>query len=196
MHTRRILVTAALLFGTARVVHAGPPWISIEFPSNPHHATTRDASFLIHAYHHTQGINTSVTGTAVGIVGGQRRTMRLDVRETALAGVYALRTPLPKDGTWVLSITMKDDNAPATALVTVDRSGSVSKVSVPSSMSRDGWVIPRAATQKDIEAALQQGLIADATTERGALAKKGAIGVPLALMLAFAALRRRRAASV
>src|SRR5688500_8532849 len=152
MRTRRAIIAAALLLGTAAVAQAGPPWISIEYPSNPHHASTRDAALLIHAYHHSNGISTKVTGTGTGIVDGKRRTITLDVRETVLPGVYALRTPLPKDGTWVLSFTMLDGTAPATALVTVNRQGAIAKVTVPSG-TKDGWVIPRAATQRDIDAA-------------------------------------------
>ncbi len=192
MLTRRLMIAAALLAGTATAGNAGPPWISIEFPANPHHASTRNASFLIHAYHHSNGILSKIDATAIGMVDGKRRTMQLDVRSTATDGLYALRTPLPKDGTWVLSLTMRDGDAPATALVTVDRRGTISKVTVPSTTSKDGWVVPRAVTQKDIEGALQEALIADAASSRKNLARKAAISAPLGLLLAAAALRRRR----
>jgi hypothetical protein len=192
MFTRKLLVTSALVLGATSSANAGPPWISIEYPSNPHHETTRNASFLIRAYHHSVGIKSPIEATAIGVVDGKRQTMKLDVRATNQQGVYALQTPLPRGGTWVLSMTIKDGTAPATALVTVDRRGLISKVDVPSSRSRDGWVVPRAATQKDVEAALAEGMLADSGTRRGALAGTAAVGLPVGLMLAIAALRRRR----
>ena len=124
--------------------------------------------------------------------GFQITTMKLDVRATNQQGVYALQTPLPRGGTWVLSMTIKDGTAPATALITVDRRGLISKVDVPSSRSRDGWVVPRAATQKDVEAALAEGMLADSGERRGTLAGTAAVGLPLGVLLAIAALRRRR----
>lgn len=171
MFARKAVIVAALIAGTAAVVTAGPPWISIEYPTNPHHASTRDASLLIRTYHHTTSLASTIDPQAVGMVDGRRMKMPLDVRETVLPGVYALKTALPTGGTWVFVFTMRDQTALASALVTVNREGVISKVTVPSGMSRDGWVIPRAATQADIEGALRAGVIADAATNRASAAR-------------------------
>src|SRR5437588_626712 len=54
---------------------AGPPWISIELPANPYDQATRGAFLLVHAFHHGEPIGYLVTGTAEGIVGGERRSI-------------------------------------------------------------------------------------------------------------------------
>jgi hypothetical protein len=171
MFARKAVIVAAMIAGTAAAVSAGPPWISIEYPTNPHHASTRDASLLIRTYHHTQSIATTIDASAVGVVDGKRMKMALDVRETVMPGVYALRTALPKGGTWVFAFTMRDQTPLASALVTVNRDGVIASVTVPGGKSKDGWVIPRAATPADIEAALRSGVVADAAVSRATNAR-------------------------
>ena len=172
MFMRKAVITALLVAGTAAAVQAGPPWISIEYPSNPHHPSTREASLMIRTYHHTQSLTSKIDAAAVGMVDGKRTSMSLDVRDTSMPGVYALRTPLPKGGVWVLSFTMRDQTALASAIVTVNRSGEIAAVSVPSTTSKDGWIVPRAATRADIDAALQTGVVADAGGQKKLFAKK------------------------
>ena len=65
---------------------SGPPWISIEHPVNPYDATTRDAFLLVHAFHHGTPQNFPVTGTAEGMVDGQRRTVNLEFTRTSRSG--------------------------------------------------------------------------------------------------------------
>ena len=72
-------------------VVAGPPWISIEYPVNPFDRTTRGAHLLVHAYYHGTPVAYPVSGTAEGIVNGERRTMTLRFETTSRTGVYALR---------------------------------------------------------------------------------------------------------
>jgi hypothetical protein len=158
MMIRRGVIASVLVLVTALAAHAGPPWISIEYPSNPHHPSTRDASLLIHTYHHTQSITAKLDASAVGVVNGRRTTMSLDVRDTALPGVYALRTPLPHNGTWVFTFTMNEHDSPASAIVTINSNGIIERVTVPSSKTKDGWVVPRAATRADVDAALKAAL--------------------------------------
>ena len=67
---------------------AGPPWISIELPANPYDQATRGAFLLVHAFHHGEPIGYLVTGTAEGIVGGERRSIKLEFSETSRDGVY------------------------------------------------------------------------------------------------------------
>ena len=61
---------------------AGPPWISIELPANPYDQATRGAFLLVHAFHHGQPVGYLLTGTAEGIVNGERRSIKLEFSET------------------------------------------------------------------------------------------------------------------
>jgi len=194
-----LLLAAVTLLGASPAL-AGPPWIAIEYPANPHHPSTRGAALLVRAYHHSTAIGMPVRGTAEGIVNGQRVSRPLDLRPTNITGVYALRSELPAGGAWVLAISVeqgKDDAA--TALVTLDGKGGIAHVEVPASTNREGWTIPRAVKPADIEHALQLAAVGDGnavrnasalTAERGRAALAGMLGLPLLLGLI---LRRQRA---
>src|SRR5207244_12182043 len=82
----------------------GPPWISIELPANPYDKSTRDAFLLVHAFHHGTAMGFIVTGTAEGMVNGERRSLKLEFTETSREGVHALTRTWPKEGTWTLVI--------------------------------------------------------------------------------------------
>ena len=185
-------VTLSLLLAATitAAAHAGPPWISIEYPANPHHASTRGAAFLVRAYHHSQSINVPLRGVAEGIVDGKRTSHQLDITATNLPGVYAVRTPLPKQGTWLLALTLTEGkDAHATALVSVDRSGRIVAVDVPSDQSRDGWVIPRAVTEQEIESRLRAQVALEQSNDNRLFAFAT---LPLLLLGVFASRRTRR----
>lgn len=190
-----IVLAAMLAFSTG--ASAGPPWISVEIPSNPHHQSTRDALFLVHTYHHSAYMTVPVRATAEGLVDGKRRTLTARIVATNRAGVYAVRADLPADGTWLVAVRLSDDEAaPATALVTMDNRGRVAGVEVPSRTTRDGWVVPIQVTEADIDAALHAAVQVAAGTEtanfRPATAGAAFIGL-LALAGIIGASRRARA---
>lgn len=151
------LFCCALLLGVfASPALAGPPWISVEYPANPHHPSTRGATFLIRAYHHEISLNVPMSAIAEGLVKGERLSIPLEVARTGTPGLYAVRAKLPADGAWVVAVTLTEgEHATATALVSLDASGRVLTASVPSSTTRDGWVVPRAVTPADIDAELR-----------------------------------------
>jgi len=130
-------------------VSAGPPWISIEYPINPHDQSMRGAFLLVHTFHHAEAIAFSVEGTAEGIVNGERRTVKLDFAETSRTGVYSLRRQWPTDGVWTLVI-----KAGATAVVEIGNGGEIASVRVPSRQER-GWTIPTDVSMDDIDKALR-----------------------------------------
>ena len=134
---------------------AGPPWISVEIPANPHDRSTRGALLVVRAYHHGTGTAYRVTGVAEGIVDGRRVSVPLEVARTAAAGVYAVGRPELEAGRWVLVLKLGDGNASATALVPLDSAGEVAGARVPSRRSADGWTIPREVSEADVEAALR-----------------------------------------
>lgn len=134
---------------------AGPPWISIELPANPHDRTTRGAYLLVHAFHHGTPTGFPVTAVAEGLVNGQRKTLPLKVRTTSRTGVYALDQQWENSGEWTLVVTVsqgQDDVAQAMVQIS---EGRVFSVSVPTTR-QDDWNIPRKITQAEIEASLRE----------------------------------------
>lgn len=102
---------------------AGPPWISLEAPANPMDPSTRDAAFVVHAYHHERTAAFPVSGTAEGLVDGQRRTIELEVRPTSRSGVYAVQPNWPDEGHWVLKLTTNRDDSPVTLIAELGPNG-------------------------------------------------------------------------
>jgi hypothetical protein len=136
------------------VARFGPPWISVESPPNPFDRATRDAFLVVRTYHHGTQLDQGVRGTAEGIVGTERRTVRLTFDRTSTAGVYALRRQWPDDGRWALVISTGPADGAATALVALDAGGrSVASVTVPS-RQQDGWTVPRTVTRAEVDAVL------------------------------------------
>ena len=133
----------------------GPPWISIEYPVNPYDATTRDAFLVVHAFHHGSPMAFPVSGTAEGLVNGQRRSINLEFTKASRTGEFALRKQWPDQGTWTLVIgVMQGPEDRVTAIVDLGADGQVAKVSVPT-RRENGWVIPAKVAMADIDAGLR-----------------------------------------
>ena len=134
---------------------AGPPWISIELPANPYDEATRGAFLVVHAFHHGTPIGYLVTGTAEGIVNGERRSIKLEFTETSRDGVYALKRMWPIEGVWTLVIKANQgpDDA-ATAVIELGPQGDVASVRVPM-MQRGSWPVPAPVSLADIDTALK-----------------------------------------
>jgi hypothetical protein len=148
---------------------AGPPWISAEYPVNPHHADTRGALLLIHTFHHGTAMQFPVVAVAEGVVNGKRQSIKLEVKPTYREGVFAVRGQLPASGTWVLVANLQTsvNQASASLIATVGAKGEVLAVDVPSAQ-QNGWTIPRAATVQDIDQALR-GAVTLASARQAAL---------------------------
>jgi hypothetical protein len=138
----------------ATVALAGPPWISIEYPVNPFDRTTRGAHLLVHAYYHGTPVGYPVSGTAEGVVNGERRTITLQFQPTSRTGVYALRKQWPSEGSWTLVIAVTqgdhDRGGVAQAIVELSPSGSVASVQVPTQQRAEG-AFPRRLTAQEVE---------------------------------------------
>jgi hypothetical protein len=139
-------------------VVAGPPWISIEYPVNPFDRTTRGAHLLVHAYYHGTPVGYPVSGTAEGVVNGERRTITLRFETTSRTGVYALRKQWSSEGSWMLVITVTqgdhDRGGVAQALVELSPTGSVASVQVPTQQHAEG-AFPRRLTAQEVETAVR-----------------------------------------
>lgn len=149
----RPLALIAVTLGTL-AAFAGPPWMSIEYPANPHDSTTRGAFLVVNTYHHGDPAEMALQGSAEGIVRGERRTVPLRFAATARRGSYAVTRQWPTEGKWVLSILLREGNSTgASALVVLGEDGTPSNVTVPT--RRDGpWQVPRAHTSAEIQSAL------------------------------------------
>lgn len=178
----------ALLFGLAATAAAGPPWISVEVPANPNMRESRGAMLLVRAYHHAEERAFRVTGVAEGVVDGERVSLPLALRPTSKAGVYAVPRPDLETGRWVLVLTLEGGDTDATALVTLDRAGEVAGVRVPVRGQVEGFTIPRAATDAEVEALLDDEGLAD----RGGAGPLAAAAGLVALAIAWPWARRRR----
>lgn len=153
----RIAVVSALSLAVATAAVAGPPWIAIEYPANPHDANTRGAFLTVRTYHHGDLLSYDIGGTAEGLVNGKRQSARLDIRRLPQAGSYAVRWQKPASGEWALVIsTSRDGKHMATALVDVDSRGRVASVTVPARSIEGGrWISPRKVADAEVDAMLR-----------------------------------------
>jgi hypothetical protein len=153
------LVAVAARPGLARVANMfGPPWISIETPVNPYDQSMRGAFLIVHTFHHGTQLDASVTGTAEGMVNGDRRSIPLQFTRTSRAGAYALRKQWGDGGVWTLSIVAEQEHGDgAQALVEIGPTGEVSRVEVPTRFdARYGNMpLPRRVNAQEIDSALR-----------------------------------------
>jgi len=145
-------LTLALLppggYSPAAPVLLCPPQISIERPAD---TTAGDLAFLLVTTRH--GCHPgplTLSGTAVGLVDGARRSLSLTLVATATPGVYAVRRQWSTGGVWVLRFVLDESGGHVTALVGINRSGDVTTVRVP---GRSGVI--RDYSDEDVEALLR-----------------------------------------
>jgi hypothetical protein len=144
------LVTASAAF-THPAMRKSPPWLSVEAPVNPYDSATRDAVFLVRAWAHGNPISaTDLSGSAEGLVGGKRQSVALRLDATSRPDVYAVRRQWPAEGSWVVRVTLFRT---VTAIVSLDRTGGVANVHVPTQM-RSGLALPRPVTAGEIDSVL------------------------------------------
>lgn len=147
------LVAAARPAGAAL---ESPPWIAIEIPANPYASATRGAFLLVHTYLRGAPQAAPLSGQAVALVDGARRTVPLEFSPTAQPAVYALRKTWADGARWVLVISAHP-GAPGdsvTALVSVLPSGAIGEVRVPTRRSGD-WDLPAPVSDDDVNRMLR-----------------------------------------
>ena len=147
------LFSAAL----AAPAFAGPPWISIEYPGNPHDPDGRGVMLYVHVFHHAQPIAYPIEGTAEGFVNGERRSIKLKFTDTARPAVYGLSRQWPTEGVWTLVIKMsRGDHGEdgATAVVEIGADGEIASVRVPTRRQGE-WTIPTDVSMSEIDRALR-----------------------------------------
>ena len=152
---RRLLLPALVLaFASAAAARPAvvrwPPWLSIESPVNPFDRDSRGAVLLVHAATR-EGVPAvaDLNGSAQGIVNGARRSVPIRFDTTSRPGVFAVRKQWPSEGTWLLQISLQH----TTAIVVLDRDGSVASVRVPT-QAQGGNQVPRAVAAAEIDSTL------------------------------------------
>jgi len=156
MRFTKFLAVSALIATTA-FASIGPPWISIETPANPYDAASRGAFLLVHAFHHGTPMNFPVSGTAEGIVRGERKTISLALKPTSRPGVYALHKQWADDGVWTLVLSVTQGNGEGntvSAVVELGGNGQVASVDVPTVM-RNNYRVPAPVSMANVEAGLK-----------------------------------------
>jgi hypothetical protein len=158
MFARRKSIPLVLLLALALPAPAlaGPAWLALEYPVNPHNPATRGALATVRTYHHELSMAFTVRGILEGRVGGRHVTRDVEVVRLDEFDLYAVRGEVPQDGAWVLRLTLLDDRGGTmgSALAAIAADGTIGKVQVPFDMSRDGWTIPREARPDEIAALL------------------------------------------
>ncbi len=137
----------------------GPPWISVEFPANPLDPTTRGAALVVHTFHHEKPLGFPVTGTAEGLVDGERRSIELEFKETSRIGVWALDQQWPAEGDWILAISTRG-NAEASLFIQLGPDGGIAHgdyygTRITTVVLRSAKVVAGAIDANEIEAALR-----------------------------------------
>lgn len=147
---------AASAFAVVAALVVGPPWISIEYPANPHDRANTGAMLYVHVFHHAQPIAYPLEGTAEGIANGERRSIKLRFTETARPAVYGLSRQWPTDGVWTLVIKTRtgDRGSEATAVVELGADGEVASVRVPTRRQGE-WTIPVDVSMDEVDRALR-----------------------------------------
>ncbi len=158
MFARRLLLSTLLVTGLVAPLLAGPPWISIELPPSPFDAASRNAVLLVHAFHYRQNANEGVTGRAVGIVNGVRRTMTLQLDRTSRPGVFALRNTWGTTGDWTLILSATQEHGHAAEVMVKMTGARVVAVEAATEPSQHAElpIIPRRFTDAEIEASLRR----------------------------------------
>ena len=179
----RSLRTAAMIAGLSALASpafAGPPWISAEFPANPHETATRGAFLLVHTYHHGTPTQFPLRGTAEGLVNGRRQTVRLEIVATSRPGVFAVRFKPQAEGAWVLAFNLGENDGGAGMIVAVGRDGQPTTAQVPSRSAEGGrWIVPRPLTPQDVDSALRTQVAATGSAPAG---RSGGNQVPAGLV--------------
>lgn len=149
-HALRAAVETAL-FSTALAAAAVacPPSLTVAPPARGAAGGARGAFVVIHAIQGCHPGALTVSGTAEGLVGGERRSVTLSL-EPGPADVFLVSRQWPSEGVWVLRLTVSQSGDHATALVGIGPSGRITSIRQP---TRRGTSRPVA--DADIEAMLR-----------------------------------------
>jgi hypothetical protein len=125
------------------------------FELRAEHPASDDAILMVHTYGCAQPAHAKVTGTAEGLVAGQRLSVPLTLKAT-VEGVYAIEWQPPGEGTWVLAFTGTYRGHVSSLLVNLNKEGQA-VLPEPDAWGRHIEPLRRNLTDADVERALKQG---------------------------------------
>ena len=141
----RFVMPAFALAVIAGPLSAGTPVLTIGNPDASAQARAMHVVLTIKPGGCLATESTAVTGTAIGIVNGERRSIPLKLIELSDPGLYGVTQQWPAEGNWVLQFTATDGARTAGALVPAGPNG------VERSKAR---LLARQATPSDIDSVL------------------------------------------
>ena len=170
---QRLALALAISLAAATPAVAGPPWLTVEF-----RPSTFAGFLMIRTFHHGTPEPMPLTGTAEGLVNGQRRSVPLSFTLAEEPNVYAVAMTWGREGVWVLNVAAAAAHIGAGAVVGVDRNGEPAFVRFP----RTAIGASRTATAREVDAMLRA---LDANAPPAALGRTGwsAVAFRMALPL-------------
>ena len=114
-----------------------------------------DVVVLVRTYRCHQPEKAKVTGTAEGLVDGQRVSVPLTLK-TVEKGVYSVERQWPARGAWVLAFSGSYAGHHTSTVVTLDDQGKVAIRETERGTELDARILPRKLKSKDVERALRR----------------------------------------
>ena len=143
---KRIALVLTLLAAAATPAVAGPPWITVEL------RPMGDVVAWARTWHHGTPMALPLTGTAEGLVNGQRRSVPLRFDTTSEANAFAIMRTWGTEGVWVLTFGVSaGEHGNAGAAIGVDRAGTAAFVRFPRTLQGGS----RTATRSEIDVMLR-----------------------------------------
>ena len=102
---------------------AGGFWLQVGNPDASPEARKLNAVLTLKAAGCSDPAHAKLSGTAVGIVNGQRKTIPLQINALSEPGMFAIAQQWPKEGKWVLQIEGASDGRVTSTLVNAGPEG-------------------------------------------------------------------------
>jgi hypothetical protein len=144
------------MFTIAPAVFAGGFQLAIERPASATDPELKGAVLVVRTFGCHVPAAADLSGTAEGIVDGQRKTVPLEFKPTA-TGVYAVRQVWPSRGMWVLAITGSYGGITSSALVRLGANGEVAAADESMGARIPATIVQRKLTAREIDSALKAG---------------------------------------
>ena len=141
---QRLALALCFIFAAATPAVAGPPWLTLEFRPNEY-------AVLVRTIHHGGPLALPLTGTAEGLVNGQRRSVPLTFVLAEAPNVYSVLNTWGAEGVWVLNISAVGDHLGAGAVIGFDRNSEPAFARFPRTMANAS----RPATSREVDAMLR-----------------------------------------
>lgn len=130
---------AALVLAEGFTFTVGSPVASQDYQA-------KGAAFVFRTQGCAEPVRSQISGTAEGLVKGERRSMILKVVAMTRPGVYAVYQNWPAEGAWVVNLTGKYLGATTSAIVPIGPKGF---------MRESSKFLNRSAGEEDVQASLK-----------------------------------------